>query len=195
MKINTSLISKDMKRALLFFAALGILVLVIVFVYPLYKQQKDKLIARNLESKIIPFLVQNKISYFSDEPKCKQIRHGLVQAASPKGCAYIENVTDASKKEIPDFNNGDKFLFEKTKEVLASAGPEKIFMIGTEYTRYDDPQAPQPPQNIGTALYVECFWCRTRYVYWPDYKSLPRSWQGDIIYTPINKDWYRVNED
>jgi hypothetical protein len=98
-------------------------------------------------------------------------------------------------KAIPDFNIEDKKKFEATRKVLQSQPIVKIAEIGTEYTRYDDPQAPHPPENVGVAFYTECFWCKTRYVYWPNYKSLPPDWIGEIRYIPINKNWYRVEED
>jgi hypothetical protein len=168
------------------------LILAIFFLFP---QQKDKWFTENLEAKVVPFLIQNDIKFFSDESSCKQIRYGTVEAASPKGCAYRENISDPTTKTRPDFSGADETLFDMTTQILKAGSPKKIVQIGTEYTRYDAPNAPRPPEAIGTAFYVSCFFCRTRYVYWPDYEALPQNWDGEISYTPINKSWFRVNED
>ena len=183
-----------MKRAALFSAAVIILIPAVALLCPLYKQQRDKWIVENLESKVVPFLIRNNVTFYSDNG-CKQIRYGTVEAASPKGCAYRANISDPSKKTTPDFSSADEKLFDMTKQVLASGSSKKIVDVGSEYTRYDSPNAPRPPEEIGTAFSISCFFCRVRYVYWPNYKSLPAGWEGEIKYTPVNRNWYRVDED
>ena len=169
-----------------------IVVLALAFLFP---RQNDVSIASSLELKVVPFLVQNDVKFYSDRSGCKQIKYGAIEAASPKGCAYRENISDPPKKATPDFSSADEKLFTATKQTLVSASPERIVQIGTEFTRYDAPDTPRPPQEIGTAFYVDCFFCRTRYVYWPNYRSLLSDWEGEISYTPINENWYRVDED
>jgi hypothetical protein len=188
MKIESTLISKDMKRVILFFGAVIILILVITALYPLYRQQRDRWIVENLQRNVLPFLLENNVVDFVNRNDCKAIKYRSLLATSPVLCTYVN-------KEGREFSDADWSMFNQTLQVLNKGSIVEIVDVGYEYTRIDDPQGPRPPASIGTAFYIDCFWCRTRYVYWPDYKALPRSWQGDIIYTPINKDWYRVNED
>ena len=57
-----SFIRNDMKRAAIFFGGLIILILAIFVLFP---RQKDKSITENLEAKVVPFLIQNDIKFFS----------------------------------------------------------------------------------------------------------------------------------
>jgi hypothetical protein len=93
------------------------------------------------------------------------------------------------------FSDADGILFNKTQQALSNAMLTNIVDIAAEYTSVFDPRSPQPPQEIGIGFHVSCFFCRTRYVYWPDYKTLPPDLEGEISYTPIDKNWYRVDED
>jgi hypothetical protein len=188
MKIDGAIIRKDMKRAAIFFGAVVILILAVVFIYPLLNRQKEKWLVNTLETKIMPFLQANDIKGFVDRDNCKAIHYHSIFATDPVRCTYV-NQTEQQ------FSDADRILFNKTRQVLSNAMLTNIVDIGTEYTRYDSPTAPRPPEAVGTAFYVSCFFCRTRYVYWPDYKALPQGWEGEISYTPINKNWYRVEED
>lgn len=182
-----------MKRTLIIF---GIIVLIIasiivgiILLYPTYRQKKDMRIVVSLEAKAIPIVLQNDVKFFSDKEKCKRIKYGVIEAASPQGCAYIKNITDESKKLIPDFSGSDQALFNRIKDALREIPSEKFNELRPEY------QSAFSKVEIGIGFHIACSFCRVRYIYWPEYQSLPPDVKGDIYYTSINENWYRVDED
>jgi hypothetical protein len=177
-----------MRRAVSFFGAVIILILVAVVTYPLLKQTKEKWVVNALESKIVPFLQANDIKGFVDRDNCKAIHYHSIFATDPLRCTYVN-------QPAQQFSDADGILFNKTQQALSNAMLTNIVDIAAEYTSVFDPRSPQPPQEIGIGFHVSCFFCRTRYVYWPDYKTLPPDLEGEISYTPIDKNWYRVDED
>ncbi len=61
--------------------------------------------------------------------------------------------------------------------------------VPTIYIQYDE------QDKIKSAEFgINCFFCRTRYVYEPNY-TLPADDPGELYHYGINKDWYRVEED
>lgn len=186
-----------MKRKLvIIFTIILFITIAVGVIYPMYNSWRDRRIVIALESKVIPFVKQNQIKFFSNEEKCRQIQYGIVEAASPKGCAYVENRTDESKKAIADFTNTDEKLFDDFKKLLNEATSKEFISIGYEYPiSYRPEHAALPQTPIGMAFYVHCLFCRTRYVYLPNYQKLPPDIEGEIFYVPLDKNWYRVDQD
>jgi hypothetical protein len=92
---------KDGNRRILVLCDFAVFILTAFFLFP---NQNDSLITIRLEAEAVPFLTQNRIYFVSDRSDCRQIRYGAIKAASPKGCAYKENVTDPSMKTILEFS-------------------------------------------------------------------------------------------
>ena len=175
-----------------------VIVLVIGFAIlrPLYSSWKDNRIVVTLESKAIPLVNEKKVILFAENRGCEQIQYESVQAATPHGCAYIPNQTDESKKSIPDFSGLDRLVFNEIKNDLGKVPFEKFIEIIPEYPLfYRAEHAALGDNPIGTGFHIDCEFCRTRYVYWPNYQKLPPDIEGEVWYTPINKDWYRVDQD
>jgi hypothetical protein len=183
----------NMKKGILIGIILSLGALSFVVLRPAYSSWQDEQIVSGLEIKVVPFVNQNAISYFVNDPDCKQLNYGLIQAASPQGCAYKENVTDSSKKNIPDFTNVEQDIFSKTEQVLKSVSGKHFSKIRPEYTTATS--SISGASKIGLGFHLDCSFCRVRYVYWPGYQSLPQDIHGEINYTQINNNWYRVDED
>ena len=184
-----------MRKILVIVSVVLLFVIGVVVFYPHYKMWKDRQITSSLESKVIPFIQENEITYFVDDI-CRQIKYGMVEAASPEGCAYIENQTDETKKDIPDFSTVDEKIFDELEDLLSNATQDKFESIELEYPLfYRSEHASLPQTPIGLAFDEHCTFCRVRYVYWPNYEKLPPNIEGEIRYTPIDKNWYRVDQD
>jgi len=163
--------------------------------YPSYQSLRDRQIAGALESTAVPFISRNDIHFFSDNGKCKQIQYGTIETASPQGCAYRENVSDPSGKNIPSFSRADEKIHKDLQKILEEATSKKIVDIQIEYPLLRPEHASVTQAPMGLGFHVSCFFCRVRYVYWPDYKQLPPDIEYEIYYTPLNENWYRVDQD
>jgi hypothetical protein len=98
--------------------------------------------------------------------------------------------------EGKSFSNDDQLIFGQIKGKLDSIATEEFDGIQLEYPlTYESEHASLSREPIGIGFYIDCSFCRTRYVYWPNYKELPPNIEGEIIYTPINQNWYRVDQD
>ncbi len=161
-------------------SVLGLIFLLFVLL-SVWEQVKEPLIISELESKVLPFAQENSIQNFFDREWCKTITYGLPEISLPK---CIPGVGPAA--QAPGHPAWVKFF--ETRKVLKSVLSEDFEFIRHEYERTTH-------REIGLAFHVECFFCRVRYVYWPNYTSLPADQPYEIYYTPINSDWYRVDED
>jgi hypothetical protein len=184
------------KKILMSIGAVAVLIITFVVIQPIYSSWKDERITAALETKVIPFVNEKEITFFSETNECKQVQYDSVDAASPQGCAYIWNQTDESKKDIPDFNSTDQSVFNRVKADLAEVPFKKFIEIVPEYPLfYRAEHVALEHDPIGTGFHIECAFCRTRYVYWPNYRELPPDIEGEIRYIPIDENWYRVDQD
>ena len=183
-------------KVLIGIGAVAVTLVAFVGMQPVYSSWKDKQIVAAIETKVIPFVNEKKITFFTENRECKQIQYASVKAASPQGCAYIWNQTDESKKNIPDFNVTDQSTFNEIKKDLAEVPLKKFIKIIPEYPlfyRKEHVALGDDPMGIG--FHIDCAFCRTRYVYWPNYQRLPTDIEGEIWYTKIDENWYRVEQD
>lgn len=167
-----------------------ILILVIVTVLALTRNssRNDKEVVRELQTRILPFIEENQISSFFDQDWCKVIKYRdrFASNSSDPNCAQMsESFTEEDLKmfeEVEDILNTKvgKFVEIDSERPLIGM-PEHRLLIGKE--------------SLGTAFHIDCFFCRTRYVYSPGYKELPPNIEAEIEYTAIDNNWYRVEQD
>jgi hypothetical protein len=159
----------------------------------------DNEIIKNLETDIVPFVEKENISFFFNQNWCKIIIYNdqnvseTIDSTSPEDCG----TRLTGENEFRRFSDADRDFFNDFEDKLYSSTGEKITSVDTEYpiNRPEQAQLYFEHKPIGIAFHLDCSFCRTRYVYWPKYTQLPPDIEGEIIYIPINSDWYRVEED
>lgn len=161
--------------------------------------RKDTRIVEALESNVIPLITAQNIQFFSNKDWCKSINYSgrlvirVEDSTPPESCGI--QVLDEQNRE--PFTAEDQELFDKVKDALGNSFSQEFVEISPEYPLfYRSEHIGFGNKYIGLGFHVDCLFCsRTRYVYWPNYNSLPPDIGGEIIYKPINKNWYRVDQD
>ena len=167
----------------------------IVSVFVLYKINlpiDEKSIVNSLQERVIPYIQNNKITFYVDADWCKAIVYASSSAAE------VPNSNDKGSclKGALDFSSTNESVFNKLKNKLNLISGEKFRKIDTERPIIYRPEhAGYPYESIGIAFHVDCSFCNVRYVYWPQYKELPQDIEGEIKYIPINDNWYKVEQD
>lgn len=155
----------------------------------MYSSWKDQQIVRSLEAEAVPFVKQNDIQRFFDSDWCRVLEYNSRYVFEVLKSVGSANCGGSSTVGSHDFTEKDNEIFAQTREMLDKASPERITTIAPEFTpNYEH-------KNIGIGFHTDCAFCRTRYVYAPNYQALPPNIEYEIWYTPINKDWYRVDQD
>jgi len=185
---------KTVKKAVSYILITGTLfVIIILFFYFNDNPQRDKKVVGNLESEVLPFVKSNNIQYYFDLDWCKAIGNDDRVVAENIGQINPSSGNCAKRltlvQNVQPFSQQDQELFGLTKQVLNNSTREDFIQISPEYSSLPE------HKYIGLAFHIECFWCRTRYVYWQNYDNLPPNEVGEIRYTPINSNWYRIDED
>jgi hypothetical protein len=135
----------------------------------------------NLEQEMMSF-GQKNIQYYFNMDWCQVLVYGDRSVAHSNSDSS-ENCRTKSLRhsELEHFNIEDKKVFDDIERLLN----DRFMQIVIEYAS-------------GTPNYAEfherCGFCRTRYVYKPQY-VLPPDQPGELMHIPINTNWYRVEED
>lgn len=189
---------KTTKRILLTVSVVVFVALVFGFTYLQNDKKKDTKIVAALEERVLPFVEGNNITYFFNQDWCRvlkykgQVASETIESTSSEDCG--KGTTGSS--DTKPFTNADNEIFEQVRRVLDSVTLEKFNDISPEYPITNRPEHASLGHNeIGLAFGIDCSFCRTRYVYSPNYTKLPPDIEGEIIYTPININWYKVEQD
>ena len=142
-----------------------------------------------LEAQVIPYIKSNDIKDFFNMDWCKSLVYGSTSIfkKDDETNVYSCNGNVGSKKE---FNQQDQIIFDELESRLKGYRTVKeeypIDRIEHAYLKRD---------LIGIAFQPSCFLCLYRYVYSPGYKELPPDIEYEITYTPINSNWFRIDQD
>ncbi|MEW5861137.1 MAG: hypothetical protein AB1861_27800 [Cyanobacteriota bacterium] len=178
------------------FVAGGAVILFLIAGFAFFhdNRKNDIEIARSLETTILPFVQENKITFYFDENWCKAVQYGSSSA--------VEVFGDAGAGTVPCLGNAGAFseqdvaIFDTIRDKLNAVDGAKFRHIETEYPlTYRPEHASLSHESIGLAFGTDCGFCRVRYVYWPEYQQLPPNIEGEITYTPIDRSWYRIDQD
>jgi hypothetical protein len=153
---------------------------------------KDLKIIASLEKDILPYMAEKKISFYFDMDWCKGLKY------ESRSVVKLLNTNNNSTclNNATEFSASDQVVFDELKNKLNSASTNQFREIDTEYPiNYRSEQASLPHESIGIAFHIDCSFCRTRYVYKPNYKELPANIKGEMEYLPINENWYKIEQD
>ncbi len=175
-----------------FLACLAVLFIVAAYFSPLLNSDgRDVRLVQLLETNVVPYIQQNNVSFYFKMDWCEGLRYGsrsVIKMSDPS--------TSPCLSEGTAFLEPDRIVFSEIGSLLASISIEGFREIDTEYPlTYRVEHQGLPRESIGIAFHVDCSLCRTRYVYWPHYSQLPPNIDGEITYTRINENWYRVDQD
>ncbi len=174
---------------------LGLTILIVIITGSfLFKNNsaKDAKIVASLESKVLPYVQENIITFYFNRNWCKGLQY------NSRSVVEISSSSNNSPcvASATTFSDSDRLVFNEISQRLNSVAEEKFRQIDTEYPiSYRPEQANIPHESIGTAFHIDCSFCRTRYVYWPHYTQLPPNIEVEIKYIPINESWYKVEQD
>jgi hypothetical protein len=179
-----------------FFIIFGIIallvVLAVILTLPDDSPTKDRQIVIELQSEVLPFVLEKNITLFFNQDWCRALKYGETSVVE------VLNSTGGSTclSEGKPFSDDDQLIFEETKAKLDSIAAEELSGIQLEYPLIYEPEhANLPRESIGLGFLKKCSFCRIRYVYSPNYEELPSNVESEITYTPINQNWYRVDQD
>ncbi len=184
-----------MKKVLLILIPIVLVFVAGVFLLNVYVHSKDNpseadsMVVAELEKQALPLVEQNDIEYFFDSDWCQiietseKVAYRLINEEATSNCG-----SRPSNKPTVEMTESDIALFEDTESKLSNIGNEMFTRIQTEHLLNSE-------ENIGLGFHLDCSFCRTRYVYWPNYEKLPDNVEGEIKYIPINSNWYRVEQD
>jgi hypothetical protein len=165
------------------------IVLIVVFIifiikYSIFQTKKlDYITTQQIENEILPYIVQNKITLYKDTNWCSAIKYN---GYSKSRVINNSNLNSCLEYSTP-FNETDRKFFDEFKEKMLYSTNKKLILVDTEYdTKHN---------AIGLAFYIKCSFCNTRYVFWPKYNKLPSNIEREIQYTPINVNWYKIEQD
>ncbi len=146
----------------------------------------DEEIVAQLEANVVPYVLEKEVFQFNDSDWCRILAYGNRTVSS--------QIPDGSPNCLPealDFENEDELIFADLKSKLTN-----FYAISYERPiSYRSEHAGLEGQTFGLGFYISCAFCRTRYVYFPEYESLPPDIDMEIWYTPINSNSYRVDQD
>jgi hypothetical protein len=181
----------------------GIFTLTVIFIGAIYLHdsnltKKHNDIIRQLEQNVLPLIRESEITYYLDEDWCKVLEYNgkiiskTIESTSSESCG--KHLTGSN--DIAEFNNDDQIVFDKIKEQFLKIESESFNGIKPEYAlTYLIEHKNFTNEPIGLGFYVNCSFCRTRYVFSPNYDVLPPNIEREIKYTPINTNWYLVEQD
>jgi len=159
--------------------------------------EKDMKVVNYLESEVVPFINENQVTFFFNMDWCRALRVGdklfsrTVDSTIEEDCGFR-----LTGEHGNSFTKQDRDFFNQVEQVLASGPFEKFRKMSDEYPlTYRSEHADLNRESIGLGFHIECFFCRTRYVYSPGYVLLPPDIDLEIHYIPINENWYRVEQD
>lgn len=152
--------------------------------YSIFQNKKlDRITTEQIENEILPYIVENRITLYKDTNWCSAIKYN---GQSKSRVINNSNVNSCLESSTP-FNEVDRKFFDELREKMLYSTNRKLILINTEYDiKHTD---------IGLAFHIECSFCNTRYVYWPEYKKLPSNTEREIQYIPINANWYKIEQD
>ena len=190
--------NKAIRYIFLIIGILIILVVVVESIYDRYSLKRDEKLVEVLETKVIPFVKENNISFFFDMDWCQVLDYkdrlvsNTVSSTSPEDCGT--RFTGGNNPS--SFTEVDWELFNQTKVILNSSSNKTFTEIAPEFPlSYRPEHASLKRESIGLGFHVKCDFCRTRYVYSPGYTYLPPNIEREIEYIPINANWYKVEQD
>jgi hypothetical protein len=184
---------KKISKKIILTGGLAIFMIVIVGLFSFQNNStKDARVVESLEKNVLPYVQENKISFYFDMDWCKALEHdsrSVVEVSETNGGSPC--LTNAIA-----FSDADRSIFNGLKDKLNLVSIEKFREIDTEHPiSYRPEHAVLPHESIGVSFHMDCSFCRTRYVYWPHYTQLPPNIEGEITYKPINANWYRIDQD
>ncbi len=183
---------KISKKIILISGLVLIIAIIVGRVYFNGGNAKDLRIVNSLEKNVLPYIQQNKVSFYFNMDWCKGLQYdsrSVVEISSSSNNSSCLN-------NASTFSDSDRSIFNEIGKKLSFVSVGKFREIDTEYPiSYRGEQVNIPHESIGLAFHTDCSFCRIRYVYWPQYTELPPSIDGEIKYIPINENWYRVEQD
>lgn len=153
---------------------------------------RDLKVIESLQRNVLPYIQEKNISFYFNMDWCNALKYDSRSVVKVSGTDNNSTCLNGAT----DFSASDQSVFNELKNKLSSVSTEQFKEIDTEYpVNYRSEQASLPHKSIGTAFHVDCLFCRTRYVYWPNYRELPPNIEDEIEYLPINENWYRIEQD
>lgn len=181
--------SKSTRLKLFFTFLFLVLVALVGILTNLEKKVDDTKTVEFLELNVLPYINQNKIIFYFDSDWCRALEYDSYKAVELYGNVNGSTCLDGGT----EFSPNDNQVFDLLKQKLILSRQTKFREIDKEYSVNNLINIEN--QYIGTAFHLNCGFCRTRYVYWPQYSKLPSDIDSEIKYIPINKDWYRIEQD
>lgn len=161
--------------------ALGFFTVLILALYFVLRSPADEKVVQSLED-LFPRLEKMGVTGFRNQDWCQ------VLALNGQAFANTEVSTCNFVTTLPTrkFTPVATEKFEEVVRILSDAKLNVLAISSIQVTngKFD-----------GAVFHKNCFFCRTRYVFQPGYGSAPEDVPNEIWHTPINQNWYRVEED
>jgi hypothetical protein len=137
--------------------------------------------AQRLEQ-VIPRLEQLQVRQFRNQDWCKNFFYARGKFSSAPNNGNCNQSKDKSGLFTPQAEQ----KFHEAEHALSDSGL-KVRMVLAEFNEQDRIRYAE--------FHLDCFFCRTRYVYAPQYKRLPEDIPNELEYEAIDENWYLVQED
>ena len=137
---------------------------------------------------LLPLLEELKVENYFNKDWCKGISYGRGMFSEAKHGDSAENCSLFSGGgATKPFDNPARQDFELLGKALEATN---MIIYDVEDVTFNASGA-----VVHAVFHKDCGFCRTRYVYSPNYDKLPREVSGEIWHTKINANWYLTEED
>jgi hypothetical protein len=170
---------------------IGILVFIVILYFFINNQiNTDQKQVEYLEAEVIPYIKSKDITFYFDMDWCKALAYASTSVEKVINSTSVYDTCNGPASSTSDFKFEDQLIFDQLKNKLKGYN-----RIDIEYPLLRVEHAYVKKVPIGIAFSLSCFFCSTRYVFSPGYKELPPDIEYEITYTPVNANWFRIDQD
>ena len=150
--------------------------------------KKDLETVQYLETQVIPYLQNNNIIKYTNRDWCKMLIYASTSVN--KISKDSDPTCNGPLKNKQNFSPEDQLIFDQLNSKLTGFRD-----VDTEYPLAEVEHAKLKRDPLGIAFHANCSFCSFRYVYAPGYQELPPDIEYEITYTPLNSNWFRIDQD
>jgi hypothetical protein len=131
---------------------------------------------------VLPTLEEFRVTQFRNDDWCQNLFYARGKFSSVPN----NDICNLSQDETRPLTSQSEQDFRAVERVLIDSGLKvRLVVVGFDargQVRYAE-------------FHLDCYFCRTRYVYDPGYDRLPEDIPGELQHEAINSDWYLVRDD